>query len=124
MPTQDEVVAALGNLNPMEMVALTRRLEAEWGVSAAPPVLTSQPLTTLELHENPAQTEFTVILKDAGPNKVPLLKVIRELFQLTLLDAKNLAESAPKELKSGVSKEESAEIKAKLEAAGAVVEIK
>jgi len=122
--TQDEVVQALGNLNPMEMVALTRRLEQEWGVSAAP-------VAVPQVQHGPGwddviaeQSEFTVILKDAGPNKVPLLKAVRELLQLTLLDAKNLVEGAPKELKSGIGKEEANEIKTKLEAAGAVVEIK
>jgi len=106
---------------------LVKDLEAEFGVSAAAMVAAAAPAAgaagTAPAEEE-EQTEFTVILKDIGANKINVIKAVREVTPLGLKEAKELVESAPKPVKEGVSKEEAATVKEKLEAAGATTEVK
>jgi large subunit ribosomal protein L7/L12 len=102
-------------------------LETEFGVSAAAPVAVAAAAPTAEAAAAPEaeeQTEFSVILKDVGANKISVIKAVRELTTLGLKESKDLVEGAPQPVKEGVSKEEAATAKQKLEAAGATAEIK
>jgi large subunit ribosomal protein L7/L12 len=102
---------------------LVKAMEARWGVSAAAPVAVAGPAGPAAA---PAEekTEFTVVLKDAGANKINVIKVVREITGLGLKEAKALVDEAPKPVKEGVSKADSEELKKKLAEAGATVEIK
>jgi large subunit ribosomal protein L7/L12 len=125
--TKDEMIAAIKGMTVLELAELVKALEAEFGVSAAVPVAApSAPGTGAEpsaaLIEE--QTEFTVVLKEIGANKINVIKAVREVTTLGLREAKELVESAPKEVKEGISKDEAADLKGKLEAAGATVEVK
>jgi large subunit ribosomal protein L7/L12 len=126
--TKDQVVDWLSNQSVIEIAGLVKSLEAKWGVSAAAPVAVAAapaggaaaaPAAAVE-----EKTEFTVILKDAGANKIGVIKEVRAITNLGLKEAKDLVEGAPKTLKEGVSKADSEDIKKKLAAAGATVEIK
>jgi len=111
------------SLTVLELNELVKALEEEFGVTAAAPVAAAGAVAG----GAPAaaeQTEFTVILKDGGANKINAIKAVREITGLGLKEAKELVDGAPKELKAGVSKEEADSMKAKLEEAGAAVEIK
>ena len=111
------------SLTVLELNDLVKALEEEFGVTAAAPVAAAGAAAGAA----PAaaeQTEFTVILKDGGANKINAIKAVREITGLGLKEAKELVDGAPKELKAGVSKEEADSMKAKLEEAGAAVEIK
>ncbi len=123
--TKEEIVAAIKNMTVLDLADLVKTLEAELGVSAAPVVAAAAPSTlapaAAEVEE---KTEFTVILKDIGPNKISVIKAVREITSLGLREAKELVESAPKEVKGGIPKEEATLTKEKLEAAGATIEIK
>ena len=123
--TQDQVVEYLSGLTVMQVVALTKSLEDKWGVKAAP-VAVAGPAVAGGAAAAPAeeQTEFTVILKAAGANKIGAIKAVREITGLGLKDAKDLVEGAPKPVKEGASKAEADEMAAKLKEAGAEVEIK
>jgi large subunit ribosomal protein L7/L12 len=123
--TQEQVVEFLSGLTVMELVALTETLENKWGVKAAP-IAMAAPAggDGARAEEKEEQTEFTVILKAAGAQKIQVIKAVRELTGLGLKDAKDLVDGAPKEVKAGVSKAESEEIAEKLKAAGAEIEIK
>lgn len=118
-----DVIAAIKNMSVMELAELIKSLEAEFGVSAAVPV--SAPTAPTPEAAAPAEekTEFGVILKEVGPNKIPVIKAVREVTTLGLKDAKELVESAPKAVREGVTKEEAESIKQKLEAVGAIVEL-
>ncbi len=110
----------------LELSELVKALEQELGVTAAVPMAAAA-ASTAGAAPAPAveeQTEFTVTLKEVGPNKINVIKVVREITALGLKEAKDLVEAAPKPVKEGVNKEESQALKAKLEAAGAVVEVK
>ena len=121
--TQEQVVEYLSGLTVMDLVKLTETLEGKWGVTAAPiAVAGAAPAAAAAQEEE--QTEFTVILKGAGAQKIQVIKVVRELTGLGLKDAKDLVDGAPKEVKAGVSKAEAADIAEKLKASGAEVEIK
>jgi large subunit ribosomal protein L7/L12 len=121
--TQEQVVEYLSGLTVMELVKLTTSLEDKWGVKAAPiAVAGAAPAAAAAQEEE--QTEFTVILKGAGAQKIQVIKVVRELTGLGLKDAKDLVDGAPKEVKAGVSKAEAADMADKLKASGAEVEIK
>ena len=117
---------SMGSLTVLEAAELSKLLEEKWGVSAAAPVAMAMPVgggaAPAEAAEE--QTEFTVILKEAGAKKIQVIKVVRELTGLGLKEAKDLVDGAPKTLKENVSKDEAAQIKAKLEAEGAGVEVK
>ena len=126
MPTtlsKDEILDAIGNMSVIELADLIETFKSKFnvtiaavaagggGAAAAAPVVEEQ-------------TEFAVILKEAGPKKIQVIKVVRELTGLGLKEAKDVVDCTPKEIKGGMSKDEAAGIKAKLEAEGAVVEVK
>ena len=111
------------SLTVLELNELVKALEEEFGVTAAAPVAAAGAVAGAGAAAA-EQTEFTVVLKDGGANKIGTIKVVREITGLGLKEAKELVDGAPKELKAGVSKEEADSIKAKLEEAGAAVEVK
>jgi|UniRef100_A0A7C3SP03 large subunit ribosomal protein L7/L12 len=124
---KEEIIQAIKEMKVLELVELVKALEEEFGVSAAMPVAAvGAPVAGAGASAAPVEekTTFDVILKDAGANKIKVLKVVREITGLGLKEAKDLVDSTPKPVKEGVSKQEAEEIKAKLEAEGAVVEIK
>ncbi|HEU4732809.1 MAG TPA: 50S ribosomal protein L7/L12 [Kofleriaceae bacterium] len=125
--SQDEVINYLSNLTVIDLVNLTKALEDKWGVKAAP-VAVAGPAAAgpAAAAAAPAEekTEFTVVLKSGGANKIGVIKVVREVTGLGLKDAKDLVDGAPKDVKAGVNKAESDEIAKKLKEAGAEVEIK
>jgi large subunit ribosomal protein L7/L12 len=115
----------LGKLTVIEAAELTKMLEEEWGVSAAAPVAVAAavgaaPAMGEEVEE---KTEFDIILKDVGPKKIDVIKVVRQITQLGLKDAKELAETAGAKVLEQVGKEAAQDAKSKLEAAGATVEL-
>ncbi|MEZ4471806.1 MAG: 50S ribosomal protein L7/L12 [bacterium] len=123
--TKDQVIDWLSNLTVLQIAELTKELEDKWGVSAAAAVAVAGPVGVAPVAEvKEEQTEFDVILKDGGAKKIGVIKVVRELTNLGLKEAKALVDEAPNPVKEGVSKAEAADIKAKLEEAGATVEIK
>ncbi|MBM4463444.1 MAG: 50S ribosomal protein L7/L12 [Chloroflexi bacterium] len=128
--TKDEIIAAIKNMTVLELAELVRDLEKEFGVSAAPVAVAAPASMPGASPAAPAaaaaeeQTEFTVILKEIGANKINVIKAVREVTTLGLKEAKELVESAPKAVKEGATKEQVRVIKEKLEAAGATVEVK
>lgn len=129
--TVAELVKAIESLNALELAELAKALSERFGVSAAAPVVAAAPVAGAPAAAAaPAaapveeQTEFTVILKEVGPNKINVIKVVREITALGLKEAKDLVEGAPKPVKEGVSKDEAKALKEKIEATGAVAEIK
>lgn len=122
----EKLVEELSKLSVLEAAELVKALEEKWGVSAAAPVaaMAAMPANGGAAAE-PAeeQTEFDVVLKDAGPKKIETIKVIRQLTNLGLVEAKNMAETAGAKVLSAVGKEAAQDAKSKLEAAGAAVEI-
>ena len=121
----DGIMATIKNMTVLELAELVKALEAEFGVSAAAPVA-AVAAASAEAAAPAAevQTEFSVILKEIGPNKISVIKAVRELTILGLKESKDLVESAPKAVKEGISKEEANTAKQKLEEAGATAEIK
>ena len=122
--SSEQVVEYLSNLPVIQIAELVKTLESKWGVSAAPVAIAgggggAAPAAAVE-----EKTEFNVILADAGPNKINVIKAVREITALGLKEAKDLVEGAPKAIKEGVGKDEAEDIKKKLEAAGAKVEVK
>jgi len=121
----EEVVTTLSGLTVLEASELVKKLEDKWGVSAAAPVAAAAAGGAAGAAPAEEKTTFEVILKEAGTNKIGVIKEVRVVVPgLGLADAKALVEGAPKSLREGVTKDEAAEIKKKLEAAGAKVEIK
>ena len=120
--TKEQFVEFLENLTLLEAADLVKELEEKFGVSAAAPVAVAAAGGPAEAVE--AQTEFTVVLKSFGEKKINVIKEIRGLLGLGLKEAKDLVESAPKDIKEGVSKEEADKMKEALEKAGASVEVK
>lgn len=123
--TKDQVIEWLSAQPILELAALVKDLEAKWGVSAAAAVAAA-PAGGAAAGGAAAeeQTEFTVVLKEAGANKIGVIKEVRAITGLGLKEAKDLVEGAPKPVKEGVAKAEAEEIKKKLEAAGAKAELK
>ena len=119
----EEIMASIKNMTVLELSQLIKALEAEFGVSAAAPVVATAAAPTEAAAPAEEKTEFSVILKDVGANKISVIKAVRELTTLGLKESKELVESAPKTVRGGVSKDEAAAMKQKLEAAGATVEI-
>jgi len=117
------IVESLSSLTVLEAADLVKQLESKWGVSAAAAVAAA-PAAGGAAPVAEEKTEFTVVLAKAGDKKIDVIKVIRELTGLGLKEAKDLVEGAPKTVKEGVNKEESAKMKEKLAAAGATVELK
>ena len=124
--TKDELIGAIKNMTVIDLAELVKALEAEFGVTAAVPMAAAAPAAGAGAAAPAAeeQTEFTVILKEIGPNKINVIKAVRELTSLGLKEAKELVEGAPKNVKEGVNKAEAATVKEKLEAAGAKAEVK
>ena len=123
--TKDQVIEWLSAQPVLELAALVKDLEAKWGVSAAAAVVAAAP-GAAGAAAAPAEekTEFNVILADAGANKIGVIKEVRAITGLGLKEAKDLVEGAPKPVKEGASKADAEDIKKKLEAAGAKVELK
>jgi large subunit ribosomal protein L7/L12 len=126
----EKVQAVIDQLNAftvLEIVELSRALQEAWGVSAA---IAAAPAPPAQGPAGPAappveeQTEFSAVLTAVGPNKIPVIKVVREITGLGLKEAKDLVDGAPKPVKEGVSKEEAEAVRAKLADVGATVEIK
>jgi len=121
----ENLMTTIKNMTVLELAELIRALEAEFGVSAAAPVAAAAMAPTeAAAPAAEEQTEFSVILKDIGANKISVIKAVREVTTLGLKDSKDLVESAPKPVREGVGKDEAAAIKQKLEAAGATAEVK
>jgi large subunit ribosomal protein L7/L12 len=126
--TKEQVVDFLSKMSVMDLAALTKELEDKWGVKAAPVAVAAAagaaPAAGGGAAPAAEQTEFTVVLKEAGAKKIEVIKVVRELTQLGLKEAKDLVDGAPKSVKEGVSKADAETFKKKLEEAGAKIEIK
>jgi large subunit ribosomal protein L7/L12 len=130
--TQAQILDAISSMTVLEVRDLTKAIEEKFGVTAAAPVAvaavggagavaTAPAAAAVEAEE---QTEFTAILSDIGPNKIPVIKVVRELTGLGLKEAKDLVDGAPRPVKEGVNKDEAMKIKATLEEQGVKVEVK
>jgi large subunit ribosomal protein L7/L12 len=123
--TKDQVIEWLSSQSVIEIAALVKDLETKWGVSAAAPVaVAAAPAAGAAAAPAEEKTEFNVILAEAGANKIGVIKEVRAITGLGLKEAKDLVEGAPKAVKEGASKADAEEIKKKLEAAGAKVELK
>jgi len=123
--TKDQVIEWLSAQPILELAALVKDLETKWGVSAAAAVAAAPAGgAAAAAPAAEAQTEFTIVLKEAGANKIGVIKEVRAITGLGLKEAKDLVEGAPKNVKEGVNKAEAEELKKKLEAAGAKVELK
>jgi large subunit ribosomal protein L7/L12 len=126
MADLDKLVEELSKLSVLEAAELVKKLEESWGVSAAAPVAMAAmaaPTAAVAAEPEEEKTEFDVVIKDAGPKKIEVIKTIRQLTTLGLKEAKDLAETAGGKVLEAVSKEAATDAKAKLEAAGAVVEV-
>jgi large subunit ribosomal protein L7/L12 len=124
MADLDKLVEDLSTLTVLEAADLVKKLEDKWGVSAAAPVAmaaAAAPAAAAEQVEE--KTEFDVVIKDAGPKKIEVIKTIRQLTSLGLKEAKEMAETAGGKVLEGISKEAANDAKAKLEAAGATIEV-
>ena len=111
--TQDQLLEAIDGMTVLELSTFIKKFEDRYGVTAAAPAAAVE-----------EQTEFTAVLTEVGPNKIPVIKVVRELTGLGLKEAKDLVDAAPKPVKEAVSKEEADKVKAALEEQGAKVDIK
>jgi large subunit ribosomal protein L7/L12 len=124
----DTIIADIEKLNVLELVSLTKTLQEKWGVSAAPVAASTAAVATAAPVEAAApveeQTEFDAILTEIGPNKINVIKVVRELTGLGLKEAKAVVDEAPKAVKEAVSKDEAEKIAAKLAEVGAKVQVK
>ncbi len=125
MADLNAIIDQLSGLTVMEAAELVKKLEEKWGVSAAAaPVMMAGGGGAAAAAPAEEKTEFTVVLADAGANKINVIKEVRAITGLGLKEAKDLVEGAPKDVKAGVAKAEAEEIKKKLEAAGAKVQVK
>nr|CAA6801652.1 MAG: LSU ribosomal protein L7/L12 (P1/P2) [uncultured Thiotrichaceae bacterium] len=122
--TKDEMLEAISNMSVMEIVDLISAMEEKFGVSAAAAVAAAAPAAGGEAASAEEQTEFDVMLKSAGSNKIAAIKAVRAITGLGLKEAKAMVESAPAAVKEGASKDEAEDIKKQLEEAGAEVELK
>ena len=123
--SKEEIKDALSKMPVMDLVGLISELEEEWGVSAAAPVAAvaaAGPAAAAEEAEE--QTEFDVVMSSFGSSKVPVIKVVRAITGMGLKEAKELVEGVPATIREGIAREEADEVKAKLEEAGATVELK
>jgi len=125
MADMEKLIEELSSLSVLEAAELVKKLEEKWGVSAAAPVAVAAVAGAAAAEAAPVEekTEFDVVLKDAGPKKIETIKVIRQLTNLGLVEAKTMAETAGSKVLSAVGKDVAKDAKAKLEAAGAVVDI-
>ena len=118
--SKEALIDEIKQLSVLDLSELVKALEEEFGVSAAAPVMMA---TVQAAAEEEEQTEFNVTLKEIGPNKINVIKAVREVTTLGLKEAKELVESAPTAVKEGIGKEDAEALKAKLEGAGAVVAV-
>ncbi len=121
MADLNKIIDELSNLTVVEAAELSKQLEEKWGVTAAAAVAAPAAAAAAPAEE---KDEFTIVLASAGDKKINVIKEVRAITTLGLKEAKDLVEGAPKEIKSGVNKKDAEEIKKKLEAAGAKVELK
>jgi large subunit ribosomal protein L7/L12 len=124
--TQDEILDAIGSMTLVEVSDFIKKFEEKFGVTAAAPVAVAAaaPAAAAAAPVEEEQTEFTAVLTEIGPNKIPVIKVVRELTGLGLKEAKDLVDASPKPVKEAVARDEAEKIKAALEEQGAKVEIK
>jgi large subunit ribosomal protein L7/L12 len=126
--TQDQILEAIDTMTVLELSEFIKKFEERYGVTAAAPaaVAAAAPAPAAAPAAAPVeeQTEFAAVLTEVGPNKIPVIKVVRELTGLGLKEAKDLVDAAPKPVKEGVAREEAEKIKAALEEQGAKVDIK
>src|SRR5437868_14539139 len=123
----DSIIAEIEKLNVLELVELSKTLQEKWGVSAAPVAAAAAPVAAAETAVAPVveeQTEFDAVLTEVGPNKINVIKVVRELTGLGLKEAKAVVDEAPKAVKEAVSREEAQKIADKMAEVGAKVTIK
>ncbi len=123
MADLEKIVEQLSGLSVLEAADLVKLLEEKWGVSAAAPVAVAAGPAAAAAEPEEEKTEFDVVLKDAGPKKIEVIKVIRALTNLGLVEAKTMAETAGTKVLSAVGKEAAEDAKKKLEEAGAVIEL-
>jgi large subunit ribosomal protein L7/L12 len=123
--SKEQVVDFLSKMSVLDLAALTKELEDKWGVKAAPVAVAAAPGAGAAAAAPAAeQTEFTIVLTDAGANKIGVIKAVREVTNLGLKEAKDLVDGAPKTVKEGVNKADAETIKKKLTEAGAKVDVK
>ena len=125
----DKVFDELGKMSVLDLVELKKKIEDEWGITAAAPVAVAAPATAAAGGDGAAaggeeQSEFDVLLTNAGDKKIQVIKVVRAITNLGLKEAKDLVDGAPSPVKEGVAREEAESIKSQLEEAGGAVEIK
>lgn len=119
----ENIIAEIEKLTVLELADLVKAIEEKFGVSAAAAAVVAAPGAAAGAAAAEEKTEFNVVLKDAGANKIAVIKVVREVTGLGLKEAKDLVDGAPKTVKEGASKEDAEAMKAKFEEAGAVVEL-
>ena len=124
MADLNKIIEDLSSLTVVEAAELSKQLEEKWGVTAATAVAAAPTTGTAGTEAAEEKDEFTIVLTSAGDKKINVIKEVRAATSLGLKEAKDLVEGAPKDVKSGVNKKEAEEIKKKLEAAGAKVELK
>jgi large subunit ribosomal protein L7/L12 len=126
--TKDEILEAIKGMNVLELADMVKALEDEFGISAAAPVAVAvapgSATGAAEAAPDEEQTEFEVTIAAIGPNKINVIKAVREVTSLGLREAKELVEAAPAQVRDAVARDEADSIKSKLEEAGAVVEVK
>ena len=123
MADMEKLIEQLSELTVLEAAELVKALEEKWGVSAAAPVAAVAAVAAGPAEEAEEKTEFDVVLKETGPKKIEVIKVIRKLTSMGLVEAKGMAETAGSKILSGVAKEAAEDAKTQLEAAGAVIEL-
>ena len=123
--TKEEIIGAIKEMNVVDLADLVKSLEDEFGVTAAAPVaVAAAPAGAEAVVEEEEKTEFEVHIREIGPNKINVIKAVREVTSLGLREAKELVESAPAAVKESVPRDEADSVKSKLEEAGAVVEVR
>lgn len=123
--TKDEIIGAIKEMNVVDLADLVKSLEEEFGVTAAAPMaVAAAPTAEAAAVVEEEKTEFEVHIREIGPNKINVIKAVREVTSLGLREAKELVESAPAAVKESVPRDEADSVKAKLEDAGAVVEVR
>jgi large subunit ribosomal protein L7/L12 len=127
MTTKEEILEVIKGMSVLELSDLVKSLEEEFGISAAAPVAVAAPVASpaeAAAADDEEQSEFAVMLQEIGPNKINVIKAVREVTSLGLREAKELVESSPTKVKEGVTKDDAESVRAKLEEAGATVEVK
>ena len=126
MTTKEEILEVIKGMSVLELSDLVKTLEEEFGISAAAPVTVAAPVASpaeAAAADDEEQSEFAVMLQEIGPNKINVIKAVREVTSLGLREAKELVESSPTTVKEGVAKDEAESVKGKLEEAGATVAV-